>query len=82
MKLNTSLKSFKRLHKSKQNQIIYYEQSCKNYKFIENLFKFVLAKKNSFIFESVEKGIVRGRYTIIGFNPDRIFNIQNFSNIN
>ncbi len=76
MKLNTSLKSFKRLHKSKQNQIIYYEQSCKNYKFIENLFKFVLAKKNSFIFESVEKGIVRGRYTIIGFNPDRIFNIQ------
>ena len=34
-------------------------------------------KKNSFIFESVEKGKVRGRYTIIGFNPDKILNIKN-----
>ena len=76
MKLNTSLKSFKKIHKSKQNQIIYYEQKCKDYKFIENLYKFILVKKNSFIFESVEKGIVRGRYTIIGFNPDMTYNIK------
>ena len=25
---------------------------------------------------SVEKGKIRGRYTIIGFNPDKIFNIK------
>ena len=76
MKLSTGLKNFKRLHKNKHNQTIYYSQHCKNYSFIENLYKFILIKKNSFIFESVEKGTIRGRYTIIGFNPDRIFNIK------
>ena len=35
-----------------------------------------MVKKNSFIFESVEKGKIRGRYTIIGFNPDKIWNIN------
>ena len=76
MKLNISFGKFKRLHKSKTNQIIYFSQNCKNYKFVENLYKFILSKKNSFIFESVEKGTVRGRYTIIGFDPDRIYNIK------
>ena len=76
MKLNTSLVNFKRLHKNKNNQILYSSQNCKNYKFIENLYKFILVKKNSFIFESVEKGRIRGRYTIIGYNPDRIYNIK------
>ncbi len=76
MKLSTSLEKFKKLHKNKHNQSIYYSQHCKNYKFIENLYKFILSKKNSFIFESVEKGTIRGRYTIIGFNPDKIFNIK------
>jgi len=76
MKLSTSLENFKRLHKNKHNQAICYSQHCKNYAFIENLYKFILFKKNSFIFESVEKGTIRGRYTIIGFNPDRVFNIK------
>ncbi len=76
MKLNTSFGKFKRLHKNKKNQIIFYSQSCKDYSFVENLYKFILMKKNSFIFESVEKGVVRGRYTIIGFNPDRIYDIK------
>ena len=77
MKLNTSLESFKKLHKNKKyNQAIYYSQNCKNYNFIENLYKFILVKKNSFIFESVEKGTIRGRYTIIGFNPDKTYNIK------
>ena len=77
MKLSTSLESFKKLHKNKKyNQAIYYSQNCKNYNFIENLYKFILVKKNSFIFESVEKGTIRGRYTIIGFNPDKAYNIK------
>ncbi len=76
MKLSTSLEKFKKLHKNKNNQAIYYKQNCKNYAFVENLYKFILSKKNSFIFESVEKGVIRGRYTIIGFNPDKVFNIE------
>ena len=76
MKLSTSLSNFKKLHKSKNNQVIYFSQICKNYKFVENIYKFILIKKNSFIFESVEKGVTRGRYTIMGFNPDKTFNIS------
>ena len=76
MKLNTSFGNFKRLHISKQNQTVVCSQNCKNYTFVENLYKFILVKKNSFIFESVEKGSIRGRYTIVGFNPDRIYNIK------
>ena len=77
MKLSTDLERFKRLHKKKFNQTIHFSLRCNNYKFIENLYKFILVKKNSFIFESVEKGKVRGRYTVIGFNPDKIINIKN-----
>ena len=76
MKLNTSFKKFKQLHKKKCSQAIHLSYKCNNYAFIENLYKFILVQKNSFIFESVEKGKIRGRYTIIGFNPDKIFNIK------
>ena len=77
MKLNTSLNNFKKTHKNKKNQTIFYSKTCRDYKFVENIYKFILSKKNSFIFESVEKGVVRGRYTIIGFNPDITLNIRN-----
>ncbi len=76
MKLNTSFKKFKQLHKKKYSQAVHLSYKCNNYAFIENLYKFILVQKNSFIFESVEKGKIRGRYTIIGFNPDKIFNIK------
>ncbi len=75
MKLRTSLRDFKKNHKAKINQAICFSQKCKNYIFVENIYKFVLTKKNSFIFESVEKGKIRGRYTIIGYNPDKTYNI-------
>tara|TARA_Y100001970_G_C14209867_1_gene846232 strand:+ start:822 stop:2279 length:1458 start_codon:yes stop_codon:yes gene_type:complete len=75
MKLSTSLRDFKKNHKAKINQAICFSQNCKNYIFVENIYKFVLTKKNSFIFESVEKGKIRGRYTIIGYNPDKTYNI-------
>ncbi len=76
MKLNLSLKLFKSNHDKKKNQIIFSEKKCNNYKKIENLFKFILSKKNGFIFESVEKGKTRGRYTIIGYNADKIWDIK------
>ena len=77
MKINTSLKIFKKNHSNRKHQILFRTQNCKQYYKLENLYKFILAKKNSFIFESVEKGAVRGRYTIIGLNPDKIWDINN-----
>ena len=76
MRLSVNFNSFKKNHKKKKNQIIYSIKKCKDYKKVENIFNFILAKKNSFIFESVEKATTRGRYTIIGLNPDKIWNIN------
>jgi len=76
MKLNISFSSFKKNHKSKKSQLIYKVKNCKDYKQVENIFNFLLVKKNSFIFESVEKGTIRGRYTIIGLNPDKVWDIK------
>jgi anthranilate synthase component 1 len=76
MKLNINFSSFKKNHKLKRDQLIFKVKKCKDYKQVENIFNFLLAKKNSFIFESVEKGIIRGRYTIIGLNPDKVWNIN------
>ena len=76
MKLNISFSSFKKNHKLKKDQLIYKVKNCKDYKQVENIFNFILAEKNSFIFESVEKGTIRGRYTIIGLNPDKIWDIN------
>jgi anthranilate synthase component 1 len=76
MKLNISFSLFKNNHKLKKDQIIYVSKKCKDYRQIENIFNFLLVEKNSFIFESVEKGTIRGRYTIIGLNPDKIWDIS------
>ena len=73
MNINTSLLILKKNIKNKKNQIIFHEAICKNNKIIENIINNFLVKKNSFIFESVEKRRIRGRYTIIGANPDKIW---------
>ena len=73
MKINTSFLSFKKKHKNKKNQIIFHKAACKNNRIIENIINNFLVKKNSFIFESVEKRRIRGRYTIIGADPDKIW---------
>tara|TARA_B100000029_G_scaffold371550_1_gene365502 strand:+ start:2784 stop:4247 length:1464 start_codon:yes stop_codon:yes gene_type:complete len=73
MNININLLNFKKKHKSKKNQIIFHKSECKNNKIIENVINNFLVKKNSFIFESVEKRRFRGRYTIIGANPDKIW---------
>ncbi len=75
MKLNISFANFKKNHRNKKDQIIFVTKNCNDYSKVENLFKFLLVEKNSFIFESVEKGKIRGRYTIVGLNPDKIWNI-------
>jgi anthranilate synthase component 1 len=76
MKLNISFSSFKKNHKLQKDQLIFKVKNCTDYKEVENIFNFILVEKNSFIFESVEKGSVRGRYTIVGLKPDKIWNIN------
>ena len=71
--LNLSLSKFKSQYLSKKNQIIYYTIKTKGQKEIENLINNFLIEQNSFIFESVEKGFIKGRYTIFGRNPDKIW---------
>ena len=77
--LNVDLKSFKKNHKKNINQIIYYSNKTNGLNEINNLINNFLNEKNSFVFESVEKGVIKGRYTIFGRNPDKIweFNINN-----
>ncbi len=76
MKINVSFQNFKKNHVKKKSQVLFVEKKCFDYKKIENLYNLILSKKNSFIFESVEKGKVRGRYTIIGYNPDKIWDFK------
>jgi anthranilate synthase component I len=77
MILNRSFKDFKFRHKRNENQIIYTSKKIKDDREILNLIDNFLKEKNSFIFESVEKGKIRGRYTIFGKNPDKIWEFNN-----
>ena len=73
MIINRSFKDFKFRHRSKKNQIIFTKKKVKNDEEVLNLIDNFLEEKNSFIFESVEKGKIKGRYTIFGKNPDKIW---------
>ena len=75
--LNRNFKDFKFQHSRNKNQIIYTSQNVKNDQEVLNLIDNFLLEKNSFIFESVEKGKIRGRYTIFGKNPDKIWEFNN-----
>ena len=75
--LNRNFRDFKFQHSRNKNQIIYTSQKVKNDQEVLNLIDNFLVEKNSFIFESVEKGKIRGRYTIFGKNPDKIWEFNN-----
>ena len=75
--LNVSFETFKFLHKKKKNQVIYFSLKSNNDFHITNLINNFLIEKNSFIFESVEKGKIKGRYTIFGRNPSSIWEFNN-----
>ena len=77
MIINRSFKDFKFRHRSNQNQIIFSSKKVKNDDEVINLIDNFLIEKNSFIFESVEKGKIKGRYTIFGKNPDKIWEFNN-----
>jgi len=77
MIINRNFKEFKFRHRNKENQIIYTSKKVKDDKEILNLIDNFFDDKNSFIFESVEKGKIKGRYTIFGKNPDKIWEFNN-----
>ena len=71
--LNRNFNDFKFQHKRNKNQILYTTRKIRNDEEVLNLIDNFLLEKNSFVFESVEKGKIRGRYTIFGKNPDKIW---------
>ena len=75
--LNKSFSEFKRQHQKKTNQVLFVSRKIKDDTEILNLIENFLVEKNSFIFESVEKGKIKGRYTIFGKNPDKIWEFNN-----
>ena len=58
--LNISLKQFKINHKKKINQILYLSLDSDGSKEIINLINNFFTEKNAFVFESVEKGFIKG----------------------
>jgi len=75
--LNRNFNDFKFQHKKNNNQIIYTSRKTQSDSEVLNLIDNFLVEKNSFVFESVEKGKIRGRYTIFGKNPDKIWEFNN-----
>ncbi len=74
--LNKTISEFKKIHRNKKNQILYHTIISNGLKESENLINNFLIEKNSFIFESVEKGKIKGRYTILGRDPDYVWEFQ------
>ena len=56
MKINRNFKEFRFRHRSKNNQIIFTSKKVKDDSEVIDLIDNFLIDKNSFIFESVEKG--------------------------
>ncbi len=77
--LNIDLKLFKKNYEKSKNQVLYHAIKSSGLKEIENLINNFLNVRNSFVFESVEKGFIKGRYTIFGKNPDKIWEFNNNS---
>ena len=77
MIINRNFRDFKFRHRSNKNQIIFTSKKVRNENNVLNLIDNFLDEKNSFIFESVEKGKIKGRYTMFGKNPDKIWEFNN-----
>ena len=62
MRININFRDFKKNHYKKKHQILFKSSKCSNYTKVENLYKFLLAEKNSFIFESRKRYYKREIY--------------------
>ena len=72
-----SYKNFTKNLKKNKIALSYAIQKNVSNSAVLNLINNVLREKNSFVFESVEKALYRGRYTIIGLDPDKKWEIIN-----
>ena len=73
---NPDLQLFKKKYEKGVPQLLYTSLSADIYTPVSTLLKFK-NEKYSFLFESVEKGNKRGRYSVIGVRPDLIWKCQN-----
>ena len=73
----STFKEFKTNYKKKKFSQIYAIKNKPKLETIDKLVELVSLNKDSFIFESVEKVKIRGRYTIFGFNPDLVIETKN-----
>ncbi|GLQ34381.1 anthranilate synthase component 1 [Amylibacter marinus] len=73
MKIIPSASAFETQYKAGKNALVYTRLSADLDTAVSLMLKLTQARKNSFMLESVTGGDVRGRYTIIGMNPDLIW---------
>ena len=73
----SSFNEFKENCKKENFSQIYATKNKPKLETIERIIELVSLNKDSFIFESVEKVKIRGRYTIFGFNPDLVIETNN-----
>ena len=75
----SNYKSYKENFIKNKISLVYSTKTKSNPIKIELLIENILNKKNSFIFESVEEAIYRGRYTIFGYDSDKVYEVKNNS---
>ena len=67
---------FKKKYQENKTQIISSKIVNKKETIISAFLKVTEESDNSFLFESLEDGEEKGRYSIIGLNPDKILRIK------
>ena len=73
MQLSPDLKAFRRAHQSGANQVVWAQVVADMDTPVSLMLKLTQAAENSFLLESVTGGEIRGRYSVIGFDPDLIW---------
>ena len=76
MSLTPQFTTFEKEYKSGRNQVVYSKLTSDLDTPVSIMLKLAGAKKNSFILESVTGGEIRGRYSIIGMDPDLIWKCE------
>lgn len=76
MSLTPEFTTFEKEYKSGRNQVVYSKLTSDLDTPVSIMLKLAGAKKNSFILEFVTGGEIRGRYSIIGMDPDLIWKCE------
>ena len=76
MSITPDFSNFKKDYEAGCNQVIFSKLTSDLDTPVSIMFKLAGAKKNSFILESVTGGETRGRYSIIGMEPDLIWKCE------